>query len=97
MRCAAFAVADHEHVGMHRGEVGDGVRMVSPLLVLDRATSRLTTSADRRLAAISKVVRVRVEFSKKMLKIDLPRNSGTTLTSRSLMPTKLSAVSRIAR
>jgi hypothetical protein len=31
------------------------------------ATLRLTTSADSRLAAISKVVRVRVEFSKNRL------------------------------
>src|SRR5512146_1413270 len=33
---------------------------VSPLLVEDEPMLRLTTSADRRLAAISKVVRVRV-------------------------------------
>ena len=56
---------------------------------------RLITSADNRLAAISNVVRVRVEFSKKRLKIDLPRNSGTFLTSLSAMLTNDSAVSRI--
>ena len=42
-----------------------------------RPMSRLMTSAERRLAAISKVVRVRVEFSKKGLKTLLPRNRGT--------------------
>src|SRR6185436_10806531 len=56
---------------------------------------RLMTSADRRLAAISKVVRVRVEGSKKRLKTLLPRSSGTFFTSRSVTPAKDSAVSRI--
>ena len=50
---------------------------------------RLITSADRRLAAISKVVRVRVEFSKNRLNTLLPRSSGTFFTSRSLTLTKL--------
>ena len=57
--------------------------------------SRLNTSADRRLAAISNVVRVRVLFSKNRLNTLLPRSSGTFLTSRSLTLTKFSAVSRI--
>src|SRR5450755_581618 len=56
---------------------------------------RLRTSAERRLAAISKVVRVRVEGSKNKLNTDLPRNSGTFLTSRAVTPTKEVAVSRI--
>jgi hypothetical protein len=34
----------------------------SPLVALERAMSRLMTSADRRVAAISNVVRVRVLF-----------------------------------
>ena len=68
---------------------------LSPLAVEERAMSRLMTSADRRVAAISKVVRVRVEFSKKRLNTLLPRSSGTFLTSRSLTLTKLAAVSRI--
>jgi hypothetical protein len=68
---------------------------VSPLLAELRAMSRLITSADRRLAAISKVVRVRVLFSKNRLNTLLPRSSGTFLTSRSLTLTKLLAVSRI--
>src|SRR5487761_2125058 len=68
---------------------------VSPLVCEDTAMFRLMTSADRRLAAISNVVRVRVEGSKNRLNTDLPRNSGTFLTSRAVTPTKEVAVSRI--
>ena len=61
VRRAAFAVAHHEHVGVHGRQVGDGVQQA---LTLGRhcclAMSRLITSADSRLAAISNVVRVRV-------------------------------------
>src|SRR3982751_5056486 len=67
----------------------------SPLLSDDTAIFRLMTSAERRLAAISKVVRVRVEGSKNRLKTLLPRRSGTFFTSRSVTPTNDSAVSRI--
>src|SRR5512134_489512 len=67
----------------------------SPLEVELTATLRLMTSAERRLAAISKVVRVRVEPSKNRLNTLLPRSSGTFLMSRSVTPTKDSAVSRI--
>src|SRR5919197_1304902 len=67
----------------------------SPFVCEESAMFRLMTSADRRLAAISKVVRVRVEGSKKRLKTLLPRRSGTFFTSRSVTPTKDSAVSRI--
>ena len=61
--------------------------------------SKLTTSADKRLAAISKVVLVRVEFSKKRLKTFLPRSNGTFLTSRSesLTATNCWAVSKMCR
>src|SRR5664280_39685 len=68
---------------------------LSPLAVDEAAMSRLMTSAERRLAAISKVVRVRVEFSKKRLKTLLPRRSGTFLTSRSLTLRNVPAVSRM--
>jgi hypothetical protein len=68
---------------------------LSPLAVLLRAMSRLMTSALRRLAAISKVVRVRVLFSKNRLNTLLPRSSGTFFTSRSLTLRKVPAVSRI--
>src|SRR3954468_19847600 len=67
----------------------------SPLEVDDTDTLRLMTSAERRLAAISKVVRVRVEDSKNRLNTLLPRRIGTFFTSRSVTPAKDSAVSRI--
>src|SRR5882724_296172 len=67
----------------------------SPLVCEEMAIFRLMTSAESRLAAISKVVRVRVEGSKKRLKTLLPRRIGTFFTSRSVTPTKDSAVSRI--
>ena len=61
---------------------------VSPLAVLEVLMLRLMTSAERRLAAISKVVRVRVEFSKNRLNTLLPRSSGTFFTSRSAISVK---------
>ncbi len=67
----------------------------SPFAELDRMMSRLNTSALRRRAAISKVVRVRVLFSKNRLNTLLPRSSGTLFTSRSATLMKLSAVDRI--
>src|SRR6266849_1146672 len=70
-------------------------RSDSPLVCEDSAMLRLMTSAERRLAAISKVVRVRVEGSKNRLNTLLPRSSGTFFTSRSVTPAKDSAVSRI--
>src|SRR6266849_82254 len=68
---------------------------VSPLVEDDTVMFRLMTSADRRFAAISKVVRVRVEASKNRLNTDLPRRSGTFFTSRSVTPMKDAAVSRM--
>src|SRR5258706_3421886 len=70
---------------------------VSPFEVEETPALRLITSAERRLAAISKVVRVRVEPSKNTLKIDLPRRIGTFFTSRSLTDPNWSAVSRMCR
>src|SRR5688572_25859995 len=67
----------------------------SPLVCDEMAMFRLMTSADRRLAAISKVVRVRVDGSKNRLNTLLPRSSGTFFTSRSVTSAKDSAVSRI--
>src|SRR6185295_1136728 len=67
----------------------------SPLVADDTVMFRLITSADRRLAAISKVVRVRVEGSKNRLNTLFPRSSGTFFTSRSVTPANDSAVSRI--
>src|SRR5260221_12316695 len=67
----------------------------SPFEAEETAMLRLMTSADRRLAAISNVVRVRVEGSKNRLKTLLPRRIGTFFTSRSVTPANDSAVSRI--
>ena len=68
---------------------------LSPLAVDERAMSSVYTSADRRVAAMSKVVRVRVEFSKNRLNTLLPRSRGTFLTSRSFTLTNCEAVSRM--
>ncbi len=67
----------------------------SPLAALEATMFKLNTSALRRLAAISKVVRVRVEFSKNRLNTERPRSSGTLLTSRDPTLMKPSAVDRM--
>src|SRR5574340_184513 len=69
----------------------------SPFDVDEVPMFRLITSADSRLAAISKVVRVRVELSKNRLNTDLPRSRGIFFTSRSATSVKGSAMSRMAR
>src|SRR6185503_3208703 len=68
-------------------------RSVSPLVTLDVETLTLTASADKRFAAISKDVRVRVEGSKKRLMTVRPRRAGTFLISRRETSRKVSAVS----
>src|SRR5687767_15046906 len=70
-------------------------RSVSPFDKLDEETLMLTASADSRLAASSKDVRVRVDDSKKRLMTVLPRKVGTFLISRFEISRKFSAVSRI--
>ena len=67
----------------------------SPLLVAEVLMSRLSTSADKRLAASSKVLRVRVEFSKNRFTTVLPRSRGTFFTSWLPTTTKELAVSMI--
>ena len=54
----------------------------SPLVVDEDFASSEITSAERRLAAISKAMRVRVLGSRKRLTIVLPRMAGTFLTLR---------------
>ena len=89
-------MAHDEHVGLHRREVRHRVEhAISPLVCDETLIARLITSADSRLAAISNVVRVRVEGSKNRLNTALPRSSGTFFTSRCVTPTKDFAVSRI--
>lgn len=52
---AGLGMADDEHVGMHRRQIGRRCRARdSPLLVDEEAMFRLMTSAESRLAAISR-------------------------------------------
>src|SRR5215213_5695835 len=70
-------------------------RSVSPLVTLDEETLMLTASAESRFAASSKLVRVRVEFSKKRLMTVFPRRVGTFFISREFISRKFSAVFKI--
>ncbi len=70
---------------------------VSPLLSELVSASKLMISADRRFSAISKLFRVRVEFSKNRLTISRLRRAGTILISgRSQTSSKPRAWSRMA-
>ena len=68
---------------------------LSPLLTLEPPALKVITSADNRLAASSKLMRVRVEFSRKKLTTVRPRSAGTFLITRDPTSRKDSAVSRI--
>jgi hypothetical protein len=57
---------------------------------------KLMTSAESRLAAASKEIRVRVESSKKRLTTVRPRRVGSFLMGRSATRASSSAVSRIS-
>ena len=70
---------------------------VSPLASEEVEAAKLTTSAERRLAASSKDVRVRVEFSKKRFTTVFPRSAGTFLMGRCTTSLKERAVSRISK
>ena len=59
-------------------------RRLSPLFTLDVATEKVIVSADSRFAAVSKLIRVRVESSKNRLTTVLPRNAGTFGIGRAL-------------
>ena len=59
-------------------------RRLSPLFTLDDDTAKFMVSADRRLAAVSKLSRVRVESSKNTLQTVLPRSAGTLGLGRRL-------------
>ena len=69
---------------------------VSPLERLETLAEKSWVSAESRLAARLKLVRVRVEFSKKRLKTILPWRAGTFLRLRVEISANDSAVSRIA-
>src|ERR1051325_9171096 len=68
---------------------------VSPLVTDEVEAEMLMESADKRLAAISNEVRVRVEDSKKKLMTVLPRRVGTFLMGRSLISLNEVAASRM--
>ena len=72
-------------------------RKDSPFLTLLEATARDKTSADNRLAAVSKLNRVRVDSSKNNEATTRPLRAGTFLMVRWLTSTKSSAVSRTSR
>ena len=67
----------------------------SPLETDEPFAEKLMTSAERRLAAASKEIRVRVESSKKRLTTVRPRRVGSFLIGRSATRAISSAVSRI--
>ena len=67
-------------------------RSVSPFVVLLLAASTEITSALRRLAAMSKAMRVRVLGSRNRLTMVLPRRAGTFLTLRDRVRLKAAAV-----
>src|SRR6516225_4587079 len=67
----------------------------SPFERLDPLVEKSCVSADIRLAARLKLVRVRVEFSKKRLNTILPCSVGTFLRLRVEISANDSAVSRI--
>src|SRR5882672_4088239 len=82
---------------MQSGAIASRLRAVSsnvsPLLTLEVETLMFTASAESRLAAISKEVRVRVDDSKKRLMTVRPRRAGTFLISRWEISRNVSAVS----
>ena len=70
---------------------------VSPLATEEAETGMVTTSAPRRLAAISNEELVRVEFSKKRFTTVWPRIRSMPLADWRLKSTKASARSSSAR
>ena len=69
-------------------------RRLSPFLTDELATARESTSADSRLAAVSKESRVRVDSSKNRVATTLPRRVGTLGTERRSTSAKASATRR---
>ena len=68
----------------------------SPLLTLDPLALKLITSADKRLAAASNEIRVRVESSANKLTIVLPRRVGNFFMGASDTRASSAAVSSMA-
>src|SRR5947209_8366997 len=93
------APAEGWRMTMRSGDIASRLRAVSssvsPFVTDEEDELMLITSAERRLPAISKEVRVRVEGSKKRLMTVRPRSVGTFLISRSETSRNVSAVSRM--
>ncbi len=68
---------------------------LSPFATLEPLALKLMTSADSRFAASSKLMRVRVEFSRNRFTTVRPRSAGTFLMTRVPTSRRLSAVSRM--
>src|SRR5260364_422385 len=94
-RRAASRMPDDAHIRPHRAQGMNRSSSDSPFCVEDAGISRFSTSADKYLAAISNVERVRVECSKKRLKTDLPRSNGLFLIPPPRASINCRAVSRI--
>ena len=69
---------------------------LSPLLTEEPLAAKLITSAESRLAAASKEIRVRVESSKNRLTTVRPRSAGSFLIGRSASERISSVVLRIS-
>ncbi len=69
-------------------------RRLSPFFTDELATASESTSAESRLAAVSKESRVRVDSSKKSVATTLPRSVGTLGTERRSTSAKASATRR---
>src|SRR5205085_7186005 len=98
MRASACAApADGWRKTIKSGDIASRLRAVSksvsPFVTLEVEALMLMVSAERRLPANSKEVRVRVEGSKKRLMTVRPRRVGTFLISRCEMSRNVSAVS----
>lgn len=93
MRRAGGAVADDDDVGAEGLEVARGVLEGLAFFNEELSVLKLMTSAVRRTAASSKLMRVRVDGSMKRLMTVLPRRAGTFLMARSPTCLKVRAVS----
>src|SRR5437762_9806838 len=93
------APAEGWRMTMRSGDIASRLRAVSksvsPFDTDEEEELMLITSAESRLPAISKEVRVRVEGSKKRLMTVRPRSVGTFFISRSETSRNVSAVSRM--
>ena len=93
LRRAGHRMTNDDAIGRHRFEVARGVQQSLAFGDAGGRDADVDGVADRRLAAISKEVRVRVDGSKKRLMTVRPRSAGTFLISRLETSRNVSAVS----